>query len=156
LYLESIRHIPAIFAKISKNQLKLGYSVAKAKNNLTLFMAKSSQELPIIQKTYDLILWLTPIINRLPRQYKFTLGDRMQSQIYDILEELIYAKFEKNKLNRLEKINVKLDILRFQIKLIYDFKMINGKKYLHISNSINEIGTELGSWINQQQSVTKK
>jgi hypothetical protein len=28
-------------------------------------------ELPIIQKTYDLIKWYVPIVNRLPRDHKF-------------------------------------------------------------------------------------
>lgn len=32
------------------------------------------QELPIIQKTYDLIKWYIPILNRLPRNHRFTLG----------------------------------------------------------------------------------
>lgn len=33
------------------------------------------EELPIIQKTYDLIKWYVPILNRLPRDYRFTLGE---------------------------------------------------------------------------------
>jgi len=35
------------------------------------------QDLPIIQKTYDLIKWYVPILNRLPRDHKFLLGDRI-------------------------------------------------------------------------------
>lgn len=35
-------------------------------------IAKS--ELPIVQKTYDLIKWYVPILNRLPRDHKFGLG----------------------------------------------------------------------------------
>ncbi len=38
-------------------------------------IAKS--ELPIVQKTYDLIKWYFPILNRLPRDHKFGLGDRV-------------------------------------------------------------------------------
>ncbi|GAA6617900.1 hypothetical protein [Scytonema sp. NUACC26] len=33
------------------------------------------EELPIIQKTYDLIKWYVPILNRLPKTHKFILGD---------------------------------------------------------------------------------
>jgi len=32
------------------------------------------RELPIIQMTYDLMLWYVPILNRLPRDHKFTPG----------------------------------------------------------------------------------
>ena len=35
------------------------------------------EELPIIQKTYDLIKWYVPILHRLPKTHKFTLGNGM-------------------------------------------------------------------------------
>ncbi len=38
-------------------------------------------ELPMIQKTYDLIKWYVPILNRLPRNHKFLLGDRCYEPI---------------------------------------------------------------------------
>jgi len=36
-----------------------------------------TDELPIIQKTFDLIVWFVPILNRLPRSQKFMLGDKI-------------------------------------------------------------------------------
>lgn len=42
------------------------------------------QELPIIQKTYDLIKWYIPILNRLPRDHRFALGERMTKGLYDL------------------------------------------------------------------------
>jgi hypothetical protein len=56
------------------------------------------KELSIIQKTYDLIKYYVPIIERFPKVYKFTAGDRIVNQLYDLLEGLIKAKYEKNKL----------------------------------------------------------
>jgi hypothetical protein len=41
-------------------------------------------DLPIIQKTYDLIKWYIPILNRLPRDHKFMLGDRMINELYNL------------------------------------------------------------------------
>ena len=46
-------------------------------------------ELSIIQKTYDLVKWYIPILNRLPRSHKFTLGERMITGLYEFLEGLI-------------------------------------------------------------------
>jgi hypothetical protein len=31
------------------------------------------EELPIIQKTYDLIQWYVPLLNKLPRDHKMAL-----------------------------------------------------------------------------------
>jgi hypothetical protein len=41
-------------------------------------------DLPVIQKTHDLIQWYVPILNRLPKAHKFTLGDRIVSKLYDV------------------------------------------------------------------------
>ena len=56
------------------------------------------EELPIIQKTYDLIKWYVPILNRLPKNHRFLLGDRMVSQLYDFLEQLIKTRFATDKI----------------------------------------------------------
>ena len=66
-------------------------------------------DLPIIQKTYDLIKWYVPILNRLPRNHKFLLGDRITTGMYDLLDGLILARYLKQKLEQLESLNTKLD-----------------------------------------------
>lgn len=68
-------------------------------------MKKAETELPIIQKMYDLILWYVPLLNRLPGDHKFGLGDRITTGLYDVLEQLILARYETNKLPRLEAVN---------------------------------------------------
>lgn len=113
------------------------------------------KELSIIQKTYDLIKWYVPILNRLPKAHKFALGDRMVSGLYDFLEALIIAKYAKEKLALLESLNPKLDILRHQTRLLLDFELINAKRYEYISNLINDIGKDLGGWIKQHREKNK-
>jgi hypothetical protein len=81
------------------------------KNGL-LSVNLAMSELPIIQKTYDLVKWYVPILNRLPRQYKFTVGDRMIIGLYELLEGLISARYARDKLAQLEALNVKIDTVR--------------------------------------------
>ncbi|NES72887.1 MAG: diversity-generating retroelement protein Avd [Okeania sp. SIO2D1] len=108
-------------------------------------------ELSIIQKTYDLIIWYVPIINKLPKAHKYTIGDRMINSLYDFLESLIIAKYASEKLNLLKSLNPRLDIIRYQTRILLDFQLINNKRYEYISQLINEIGKELGGWIKQQK-----
>lgn len=110
------------------------------------------QELPIIQKTYDLIKWYIPILNRLPKDHRFALGDRIINKLYDLLEGLIEARYAKSdKLTRLQSLNTQLDILRYQTRLLYDFQLISTQRYKYINQQLNGIGIELGGWIKQQQ-----
>jgi hypothetical protein len=59
-------------------------------------MRLSVSELPVIQKTYDLIKWYVPILNRLPREHKFLLGDRMVTGLYNLQERLIQVRYAAN------------------------------------------------------------
>jgi hypothetical protein len=109
------------------------------------------RELSIIQKTHDLIKWYVPILNRLPRNHKFILGDRIINQLYNILERLIEAKYAKIKQTKLENINIQLDILRHQTQLLLDFHIFSTKRYGYVSQLIDEIGVELGRWRKSQK-----
>lgn len=108
-------------------------------------------DLPIIQKTYDLIKWYVPILNRLPRNHKFVLGDRMVAGLYNFLENLLKARYERHKLPRLEALNSELDILRYQTRLLKDFELMSVQRYEYVSGVINDIGSDLGGWIKQQK-----
>jgi ABC-type transport system involved in cytochrome bd biosynthesis fused ATPase/permease subunit len=108
-------------------------------------------ELSIIQKTYDLVKWYVPIIQRLPRNYKFTLGDRLVNRLYDLLEGLTTAKYAHQKLAQLQALNIHLEIIRQQTRLLLDFQLISLKRYEYVVKLITEIGVELGGWIKSQQ-----
>ncbi len=108
-------------------------------------------DLPIIQKTYDLIRWYVPILNRLPRNHKFALGDRMVVGLYSFLENLLRARYERHKLPRLEGLNSELDVLRYQTRLLKDFELVSVQRYEYVSGMINDIGSDLGGWIKQQK-----
>jgi hypothetical protein len=111
-------------------------------------------ELPIIQKTYDLIRWYIPILDRLPRQHRFNLGARLGTGLYDLLESLLAARYSRDKAEQLQAINIRLEILRYQTRLLYDFDLIDTKKLEFISHALNNIGTDLGGWIKQQKPPT--
>lgn len=85
------------------------------------------QELPIIQKTYDLLKWYVPTLNKLPREHKFLLGDRMISGLYDLMEGLILARYSADKLPQLKALNGRLDLLRHQTRLLLDFELMSTK-----------------------------
>jgi hypothetical protein len=116
-----------------------------------LFLKPIMEELPIIQRTYDLIRWYIPILNRLPRHHRFLLGDRIITGLYDLLDNLIKARYERNKLPRLEALNSHLDILRHQTRLLLDFDLVSTDRYEYAGQFIATIGNELGGWIKQQQ-----
>ena len=82
-------------------------------------------ELPIIQRTYDLIQWYIPRINKFPRDYRFALGDEMQRGLYGLLNGLIRARYRKDKVELLEALNAELEVVRYQTRLCKNFELLD-------------------------------
>ncbi|MGH7495212.1 MAG: hypothetical protein ACREOO_22810 [bacterium] len=51
------------------------------------------------------------------------------------------------KIDRLKKANLKLERLRYCVRLSHDLRLISNEKYSVMSRKINEIGGTLGNWI---------
>lgn len=60
-------------------------------------MAKSREELTVITKTYELILWSCNHTARFPRNHRFVLGERIERNLYDLLETLIQAIYSRER-----------------------------------------------------------
>lgn len=101
----------------------------------------------ILTLTYDFLLYLIPQLSKYPRDQKFVLGDRIETLTLDILDDFIIAYYSKEKLERLREANLKLEKLRFLIRLSHDLKLLSNQKYGVISEKINEIGGTVGNWI---------
>ena len=106
------------------------------------------QEVPIIQKVYDLYREVYLAVEKMPKKDKYSLGQKIEQSNLDLIELLIGAGSNKTKkLLYLEKAAIKLDLLKLLIRLAEEIKAIPTKKYLHLQEIIQEIGKMLGGWI---------
>lgn len=107
------------------------------------------EELPIIRAFYEFTLWLSPKIAKFPRDHRFVLGERMEGQLYGILENLIRARYTAQRRLILEQVNLELEILRFQIRLAKDLHCLPLKGYGLAAEQITAIGRQVGGWLRQ-------
>ena len=108
---------------------------------------KQQEELTVITKTYDLILWTCNHTSRFPRNHRFGLGDRIERGLYELLETLITAKYTRQRKELLERANLGLEILRFQMRLAKDLKCLRTSSYGFAAKAIDEIGRLVGGWM---------
>lgn len=106
-----------------------------------------SDELPIIRAYYDLIIWLMPKMGKFSREHRFTLGQRIELLLYEILEKLIRARYTRDRRSILESVNIDLEVLRFQIRLARDLKCLSLKSYGTASHKLVNIGRQVGGWM---------
>ena len=105
------------------------------------------KNLKILEKQYDLILWMFPLINKFPQKQRFVLGQQLQSSMLEILKDIIQANHERDKSVTLRQISVELDKFRYLYRLAKDLKFISVKQYQFGAEKINEIGKMLGGWM---------
>jgi len=85
----------------------------------------------------------------LPKNSRYTLGQKIDFLFLDVIENTIKAgysgKIEKEIF--LKRGSVKLDLLKFFLQLSWQIKSLEDKKYIRLSEKLDEIGRMLGGWI---------
>ena len=109
-----------------------------------------TEKLIIFQKIYDFLLWLYPLINRIPKSHRLVLGKHLEELGLSILLLIIEAnKIRDNPRKTIQvKISDKLDELRILIRLTKDLRYMSIDQYSHAAEKINEIGKLLYGWTN--------
>lgn len=89
------------------------------------------------------------LIEKFPRDQKFLIGDRMQGIASDILETLIEAYYSsgQHKKPLLHQTNIKLEKLRYYLRLCYELGYFQLPKYKAVAEMVNELGQMIGGWI---------
>ena len=75
------------------------------------------------------------------------MGERIERNLYGLLETLIAAKYTKKRQQLLEEANLNLEILRFQMRLAKDLQCLKIESYAFAAKSIDEIGRLVGGWL---------
>lgn len=109
----------------------------------------NDSDIPILRKIHELYKTFHEYRILVPKHERFSTYERSENIIIDILEHILEASYapKENKVLLLEKASVKLNILRFFIRLMKESRTFNLKKYTLLQGIIDEIGRMLGGWI---------
>lgn len=108
-----------------------------------------SDDIPILQKTYDLYKLFYQYSLNFPKKDRFGIGQRCENQIMDLIEAIIRASKARRESKQalLYDISTQLDTLKIFIRLMKELSILDIKKYTQIQQYIQEIGKMLGGWI---------
>jgi len=102
---------------------------------------------PALEAMYGVLLWLIPTVEKFPRKQKFVLGDRIESTALDVLELLIGATYTKSRDKLLTEANLGLERLRFFMRLAFELRLIDTRRYEHSARGLDDVGRLVGGWI---------
>ena len=112
---------------------------------------KQNVDLPIIHRLMEVYKIWQEYLQDFSRISRFTLGEKIDIIFLELTEDIFSASALKSekKLSRLNESSVKLDLLKFLLRIAWEIKAIDNKKFILLSDRFGEIGKMLGGWIRQ-------
>ena len=95
---------------------------------------------------YEASKWICRKVEKLPRSYRFTLGDRMINTSLDLYLLLVEAQYSRDKRRILKQANLELEKLRHLLRLSQELTDLSLKSYHYICAELDQVGRMIGGW----------
>lgn len=100
-----------------------------------------------VQACHALLLWLIPHLDKFPRVRRFTLGQRLETLLLEVLQHLVRAAFTRDKRAGLADANLDLELARHLWRLSYELKAIPLRRYEIGARMMDDLGRQVGGWL---------
>ena len=98
-------------------------------------------------------LW-QELIPHLPKSIRYTLGEKIDICLLDTAALLFSAGYAsvENRPPLVRNAEAKIDLTKFFLQIAWETKALDSKKYIALSEGLDEIGRMLGGWMKQLSS----
>jgi hypothetical protein len=100
-----------------------------------------------VQACHELIRWIIPQIDKFPRLRRFTLGERLERVLLEVLEHLLEAAYTRTKQPPLQRANLRLEVARHLWRLAHELEAISTRAYAHGAGLMDDLGRQVGGWL---------
>jgi hypothetical protein len=89
-----------------------------------------------------------------PKDFRYSLGTKIDRSLIETAELLFIARYlgKEQKLPYLQKANMRLDVAKFFLQILWDVGALDNQKYILLSEKFDEVGRQLGAWVNGMKS----
>ena len=105
-------------------------------------------DLPVYRDVYRLILKIFEYTKEFSREYKYTLGQDLKRDSIVLIRSIYRANKAKSKTEYLEKFLDDFEILKLEIRLCVDMKILSIKKQSEIALLMESIRKQITGWRN--------
>ena len=105
-------------------------------------------ELPVYRDTYQLILKVYEVTGDFPKEYKYSLGQGMKRDALQLVRSIYWANKSDKKKQHLEAFLDDFELLKLEIRLCTDMKVLSFKKQAELSALMDSIGKQITGWRN--------
>jgi hypothetical protein len=107
-------------------------------------------DLPVFKDVYQLILKIFDYTKYFPRKYKFTLGQDLKRDGINLVRSIYRANKSKEKTTYLEEFLDDFELVKLELRLCADLKLLPIRKHAELSALMDRIGKQITAWRNSQ------
>ncbi len=107
-------------------------------------------DLNVFKDVYKLILIVFEVTKDFPREYKYTLGQDIKRDSIQLVRSIFRANKAKDKKQYLEAFLDDFEILKLELRLCTDMKILAIRRQAEISLLMDGIGRQITGWRNAQ------
>ena len=102
-----------------------------------------------LEKAVQYPTWLVPVLEKFPRSQRFLLGDRLQGLALRTVEDLVEATYTRAPVAVLQRANIGLEQQRVLVRVAYNLRHLDVKRYEFAVRKLDDIGRSVGAWLRQ-------
>ncbi len=103
-------------------------------------------ELPIFKISYDLLIYVFQVTKTFPKEYKYTLGEKIKTTLLDLILAIFHANKSIDKVLLLDQVQTHIETVRILLRITHDLKLIAIKQFAHISLLIESVSKQVTGW----------
>lgn len=103
--------------------------------------------LPIYKATYDVLLRTMHAISHFPREYKYSLGEKIQNEMIELVISIYKANSNHNKREFLSRMQEQIQLIYLLLRISHDMKLMPTEKYAGIVEMIDEVASQTKGWL---------
>jgi len=95
--------------------------------------------------------WLLDHTEKFPKRLRFTLTNRIDNLALDVFEQLVVARYSRDRQPVLERVNLELETLRLLLRVAHERRALDTGAFTHACEEIDAAGRMVGGWIRHQR-----
>jgi hypothetical protein len=114
------------------------------------------KHLPIYKTAYELLETTVKVTKEFPRDFKFSLGDKIRTEVIDLVVFIFKANSsKKEKIEHATKILERIEVIELLVRLTKDLRLITVKQFSEIVFLSDSLGRQAQGWIKHTASLAE-
>ena|SRR5438067_324906 len=105
------------------------------------------QHLPIYKLTYDILLRTMTATRNFPREYKYTLGQKLKEELIELVVLIFRANSAIGKEQHIASIVERVQAIQLMMRLAHDMKIMPRSHYAALAEMTDNLARQAQGWL---------